>query len=266
MATRTNHPNGVPCWVDLWTSDVAGSRHFYTELFGWTVTDPEPAFGGYFTFLRNGERVAGAMGDMGEPGSDFFMPATNTWKPYLSVDDIRATVGASVQAGAEVLSDAMAVADLGQQAVLVDPAGAQIGFWQPGTMAGFTVIDEPGAPSWFEVHTRSYDQAVGFYRDVLGLVAESMGDTDEFRYTTLNGPSECGQVAGIMDATAWLPDGAANTWTIYWCTDNTDASVAQVEALGGTVIQPAEDTPYGRIATVADPAGAVFRLRTPPTE
>jgi predicted enzyme related to lactoylglutathione lyase len=43
-----------------------------------------------------------------------------------------------------------------------------------------------------------------------------------------------------------------------------DASVAHVESLGGAVIAPAEDTPYGRIATVADPMGAQFRLRTPP--
>jgi predicted enzyme related to lactoylglutathione lyase len=45
---------------------------------------------------------------------------------------------------------------------------------------------------------------------------------------------------------------------------DTDTAVARVESLGGSVITPAEDTPYGRIATVADPMGATFRLRTPP--
>ena len=40
--------------------------------------------------------------------------------------------------------------------------------------------------------------------------------------------------------------------------------VRRVEALGGSVLAAAEDTPYGRIATVADPAGAEFKLRNGP--
>jgi len=29
---------------------------------------------------------------------------------------------------------------------------------------------------------------------------------------------------------------------------------------GGSIVQPATDTPYGRLAQVADPTGTVFRL------
>jgi uncharacterized protein len=29
---------------------------------------------------------------------------------------------------------------------------------------------------------------------------------------------------------------------------------------GGSVLRPAEDTPYGRLASAADPTGAVFNL------
>ena len=32
MPTRDRAPIGSPCWVDLWTSDVEGSRKFYSEL------------------------------------------------------------------------------------------------------------------------------------------------------------------------------------------------------------------------------------------
>jgi predicted enzyme related to lactoylglutathione lyase len=264
MTIRETPPAGAPCWVDLWTSDVAEARRFYGELFGWTADDPEPAFGGYFGVRRDGVRIAGAMGHMGEPGADFFMEATDTWSIYLTTPDIEATVAAAVAAGAQLEGPVMPVGDLGVQATLVDPTGAHLGFWQPGTHPGFTVLDESGAPSWFELHTRDHDAAVAFYSSVLGLTVEAQGETDEFRYTTLNGPSDCGQVAGIMDATAWLPDGAPPAWSIYWCVDGTDAAVEQVEKLGGSVVTPAEDTPYGRIATVADPMGATFHLRTPP--
>ncbi|HET8930977.1 MAG TPA: VOC family protein [Acidimicrobiales bacterium] len=264
MTIRESPPAGVPCWVDLWTSDVDTARRFYGELFGWTADEPAPEFGGYFGFERDGARIAGAMGDMGEPGTDFFMPANDAWKVYLATPDAEAAATSAVAAGAELMAPVTPVGDLGVMAVLNDPTGANVGFWQQGTHPGFTVLDEPGAPSWFELHTRDHDAAVKFYSSVLDLTVDAVGDTDEFRYSTLNGPSDCGQIAGIMDATAWLPEGAPPHWTIYWCVDDTDAAVEQVEKLGGSVIAPAEDTPYGRIATVADPMGATFQLRTPP--
>ena len=45
---------------------------------------------------------------------------------------------------------------------------------------------------------------------------------------------------------------------------DTDAAVAKVAELGGREIQPASDTPYGRIGVVADNHGAVFSLIKPP--
>ena len=40
MTTREHAPVGAPCWADLWTSDVEGSRRFYSELFGWEAAEP----------------------------------------------------------------------------------------------------------------------------------------------------------------------------------------------------------------------------------
>jgi|SRR5271166_517920 len=255
MTTRDTVPVGAPCWADLWTSDVEGSRSFYGELLGWEAQAPNPEFAGYFMFDRQGVPVAGGMGDMGD------MPADNAWKIYLATEDIAKTVESAEAAGAEISVDPMPVADLGIQAVMVDPTGATLGAWQPGTFPGFTVINEPGAPSWFELHTRDHAAAVAFYRSVFGWDTVAVGDTDEFRYTTMRNPGGDGELAGIMDASRFLPEGVPAHWTIYWEVADADAAVAKVEALGGSVVAQAEDTPYGRIATVSDPAGARFRLR-----
>ena len=190
MTTRDRAPIGSPCWADLWTSDVEGSRRFYSELFGWEAQEPSPEFGGYFMFTRNGVPVAGGMGDMGD------MRANNTWKIYLATDDIAKTVEAAEAEGAQVVAPAMPVADLGAQAVLVDPTGADLGAWQPGTFPGFTVLDEHGAPSWFELHTRDYATAVAFYRSVFRWDTNTVGDSDEFRYTTMRDPGGEGELAG----------------------------------------------------------------------
>jgi len=257
MYTRDRAPIGSPCWVDLWTSDVDGSRRFYAELFGWEAQEPSPEFGGYFMFTRDGGPVAGAMGDMGD------MAANNNWKLYLGTDDIAKTLEAAEANGAHVTSPAMAVADLGTQAVLIDPTGAQLGAWQPGTFPGFTVLNAPGAPGWFELHTRNYAAAVDFYRSVFRWDTNAVGDTDEFRYTTMRDPDGQGELAGIMDAAGFLPEGAGSHWSVYWEVNDVDETVGKAQALGGSVLMGAADTPYGRLATVTDPAGAQFKLRAP---
>lgn len=258
MPTRERAPIGSPCWADLWTSDVEGSRSFYSALFGWEAQEPSPEFGGYFMFTRHGVPVAGAMGDMGD------LAANDTWKIYLNTADMAETLEAAGAAGAQIVAPASPVADLGTQAVLVDPTGASVGAWQPGTFPGFTVLDEPGSPSWFELHARDYPAAVSFYRSVFRLDTNVIGDSDEFRYTTLRATGTEVDLAGIMDSGAALPDGAPAHWSIYWEVDDADAAVARTAALGGSVVMDAVDTPYGRMATVTDPAGAEFKLRTGP--
>lgn len=258
MSNRDHAPIGSPCWTDLWTSDVEGSRKFYSALFGWEAQEPSPEFGGYFMFTRNGVPVAGAMGDMGE------MRANNTWKIYLATDDIAKTVETAEAGGAQIVAPPEAIADLGTQAVLVDPVGAQVGAWQPNTFPGFTVLNEHGAPSWCELFTRDHARAVSFYESAFRWETNTVGDSDEFRYTTMRDPSGTGELAGIMDASTFLPAGVPAHWSIYWEVDDAQTAVKRVKSLGGSVVADAVDTPYGRLATVTDPAGAQFKLRTSP--
>lgn len=256
MTNRDSAPDGAPCWADLWTSDVEGTRAFYSQLFGWEAQEASPEFGGYFMFTRNGMPIAGAMGDMGNA------PPSNTWSVYLASDDIAKTVEAAQAGGAQIISPAMEVADLGIQAILLDPTGAHLGTWQARTFPGFSVLNEHAAPSWFELHTRDHAAAVAFYRTVYHWDTNTVGDTDEFRYTTMRDPQGGGDLAGIMDAGAFLPEGVSAQWSIYWEVDDLDDAVARVKALGGSVVNDPEDTPFGRLATVLDPAGAQFKLRT----
>jgi uncharacterized protein len=255
MPTRDRAPLGSPCWVDLWTSDVEGSRAFYGDLFGWEAGDPSPEFGGYFMFLRDGVPVAGGMGDMGD------MPATDTWQIYLDTPDLAVTLAAAQAAGAQVIGESTPIDDLGVLAVLADPTGAVVGAWQAGTFPGYTVVGEHGSPSWSELWTSDHGAAVDFYRTVFRWDANAVGDTDEFRYTTMRDPDGDGELAGIMDASSFLPEGVGSHWSIYWEVDDADAALARVTSLGGSVVAAVEDTPYGRLATAADPSGASFRMR-----
>jgi len=181
---------------------------------------------------------------------------------YLAVDDAAATGDAAVANGGQVVVPAMRVMDLGSMALVTDAGEAAIGVWQPGSHKGFGVLGDPGTPAWFELQTRAYDASVRFYQDVFGWDTHVASDTPEFRYTTLG--EGAGQLAGIMDAGAYLPEGVPARWSVYFAVEDTDAALAQIVDLGGSVLLPAEDTPYGRIAAVVDPSGAAFKLVAAP--
>jgi len=249
---RETAPIGAPCWVDLFTSDPDRSRAFYTELFDWKAQEPNAEFGGYFNFTKDDVLVAGGMTNDGSSG------APDAWSVHLATDNAQATLDAATAHGGQVLVPAMQVGDLGTMSVISDPGGAAIGAWQPARHKGFGIYDEPNTPGWFELHTRDYDASVEFYRDVFKWDAHVVADSPEFRYTTL-GEGD-GQLAGIMDASAFLPDGVPASWSVYFRVETADAAVRRIVDLGGSVVQAAEDTPYGRIATVADPTGAFFKL------
>jgi predicted enzyme related to lactoylglutathione lyase len=257
MPTRDAAPVGAPCWVDLMTSDTDRARSFYCDLFGWTAEEPNAEYGGYFNFLRDGARTAGCMSRMPDAPAD--MP--DAWSVYLATDDARKTIDVAAANGGQVMVPAMDVGDLGTMGVVMDAGGAAIGLWQPNTFPGITVLSEHGAPSWFELFTRDYEAALTFYRDVFRWETHTEGDTDEFRYTTLT--IEDQQYAGVMDAGAFLPDGVPAHWSVYFGVDDADAALARVGDLGGSTVQPAQDTPYGRLAIATDPTGAQFKLIAP---
>jgi predicted enzyme related to lactoylglutathione lyase len=254
MTIRQNAPTGAPIWVDLMTSDVEKSKTFYGALLGWTAEDPNPEFGGYTNFQLNGERVAGLMQAQPEMGG-----VPNVWSVYLNVADAAATVQAARDNGGQVIVDAMAVGNLGTMAVVTDVGGAAIGMWQPGEHRG-GVVATTGAPCHFELHTRDFDSTIKFYENVFGWKIDRAADEPGFRYYLLAGMPD-GEGAGIMDSSAFLPEGVPAHWSVYFAVDDMDAAVAQVKDLGGSIVQGPENTPYGILTSCTDSTGSLFKLR-----
>jgi predicted enzyme related to lactoylglutathione lyase len=236
--------------MDLSASNLDVARDFYTGLFGWTADEPDPEFGGYFMFNSGGAPVAGCQPVM--PGG-----VPNIWSIYLTSADVAKTAEAATGAGGQVIVAPMQVGDAGTMAVVLDPGGQAIGVWQPDQFAGIANVDEVGLPSWFELHTREYDRAIEFYRDVFGWTPQVMMDQPDMRYTVLDHDGD--QLAGVMDSSGSGPDEPAGWFVYIWVAD-ADATLARATELGGSVIRAAEDTPYGRLATVADPNGAVLKI------
>lgn len=249
-------PPGTPVWIELFTADPDAAAPFYESLLGWRQMTAGEEFGGYRNFLLDGEMVAGCMHN----ASAGAVPSV--WFVYLASPDAAATVERARTAGSHVEVEPHAVADLGTMAVFSDAGGAMLGAWQPGTHRGIGVLSEPGAPCWFELHTREFDASLAFYRDVVDWDVHVLPEMPGFRYATF-GEGD-GSRAGIYDAAADLPDGVPSHWQVYFEVTDVDAAAAQVVALGGSQLEAPVDSPYGRMGTFADPTGAAFRLMESP--
>jgi uncharacterized protein len=255
VPVRTSAPVGAPIWIDLTTSDVDRAQQFYGAVFGWTFESPGPEYGGYINAFSDGKYVAGLM------YNDPQWNSPDTWSTYFHTADITATMAKAVAAGATSCVEAMEVKDKGWMGVQTDPTGAVYGLWQPTGHLGFEVVNEDGAPVYFQLTTRDYGKALDFYRDVFGWQTETVADTDEFRYSTAS--FDGAALLGVMDGTSDLPEGVPSNWFFFLGADDVDKTVQLVLDNGGSIIRAAEDTPYGRLAAVADPTGAGFNLSSP---
>jgi uncharacterized protein len=63
-----------------------------------------------------------------------------------------------------------------------------------------------------------------------------------------------------MDGAGFLPEGVPSNWTIFFGDEDVDEALQVITDNGGAVLQPAEDTPYGRLAAATDPTGTAFSL------
>ncbi|WP_068155158.1 VOC family protein [Rhodococcus phenolicus] len=252
-----NSRTGTPGWIDLTSSDPKKAIEFYRDLFGWQAdTNEDPQYGGYTIFSHRGAPIAG-LGPQ-QPGN----PYGDVWTVYLDSEDADATAQKAASAGGQVMMPAMKVGDQGTMAILADPAGAVIGVWQADQHHGFGFDSEPGAPVWFETMSQNYAGSLAFYREVFGWDCQPMSDSGDFRYSTGKIGGE--DIAGIMDASVFLPEGVPSFWQVYIGVEDADAASTLVTKLGGTVERAAEDTPFGRMATITDPLGARLLINQAP--
>ena len=255
MPVRTSAPVGAPIWIDLASSDLDRSQEFYGSVFGWTFESYGPEYGGYLNAFKESRPVAGLMAN--DPQWGF----PDGWTTYFHTADIDATLEKAIAAGAFACAEGakpMEIKDKGWMGLLVDTSGAFFGLWQPTGHRGFEVVNENGAPTYFQLTSRDYGKAIAFYREVFDWTIETVSDSDEFRYSTVSFDGD--PLLGMMDGTRDLAEGVPSNWFFFLGADDVDKTVQLVLDNGGSVIRAAEDTPYGRLAAVADPTGAGFNL------
>jgi predicted enzyme related to lactoylglutathione lyase len=219
-------------------------------LFGWDMqVSDDPQYGGYQVAQLQDRPVAG-IGGKQDPN----MPSV--WSTMIAVDSADEHVAKAAAAGGQVLAPVMEIGSMGRLAVLTSPDGAAYGVWQAGEHAGAGVVNEPGALSWNELHTKQFETAQAYYGEVFGGTYTEIGD-ENFAYSTIQLDGKT--VGGMMPDTQ-LPDGMPNYWLVWFAVSDCDGAVATAAELGSTVLMPPMDSPFGRSAVVSGPQGETFAV------
>ncbi len=254
----SSYPHGTFCWAEISSTDIQKSLTFYTGLFGWEIEETPTPYGPYYSLHIDGKYVAGAsamMPDMQAQG------VPSHWENHVAVDDVEAMVDKVKAAGGTVLVEPFDVLDVGRMLMLRDPQGATLTLWQAKSHIGASLVNYNGAMSWNELSTRDAAGAKKFYSDLFGWEFEA---TDTGYITFKNNGRMNGGMLEMDESYGDIPPH----WIVYFTVADLDASLKQVEELGGKVHVPktALGEMPGHFAVVADPTGAVCTLTTIPTE
>jgi predicted enzyme related to lactoylglutathione lyase len=251
MAEAKTSVAGRPAWVELSSSDAAGSRDFYARLFGWNVeVSPDPQYGGYGMAKVGGHDVAG-IGPQQTPGP-------TAWSIYIGTPDVEQLSEKVRAAGGTVVAPPFDVGGQGRMAVFQDPTGAFISGWQPAQMGEFH-SGEPNMFGWAELNSRGIEKAVPFYTEVFGWTTKTsdMGEGQPpYTEFQIGGQS----IVGGMEMNPMVPAEVPSYWQVYFAVDDVDQSFKKATDLGAQTMLEPQDFPGGRFAILSDPQGAAFGL------
>jgi uncharacterized protein len=247
MSERTSYPPGTFSWADLATTDLAGAKAFYEQLFGWEFEDmPVGESGVYSMASKDGLHVAAASEFADQPPH---------WNNYVTVTNVDDAAAQATEAGGTVVAEPFDVLTAGRMAIVQDPTGALLAVWQPGDHPGARLVNEPGAMTWNDLTTPDVGAAARFYSDWLGWRVEEIPESGGY-HVIWNGDRTNGGMLPQRPEMGPIPPH----WTPYFGTDGLERGIERVKELGGQHHHGPLEVPQGAFALVADPQGAVFAL------
>jgi uncharacterized protein len=274
MTERDGFPAGVPAWIDTAQPDVDAALAFYGGLFGWQFDDRAPPHGTdrYVVATLDGKTVA-AIASASTAGH----ASSAAWMTYIAVDNADDVAARVRDAGGNVVAGPADRFGLARTAICTDPAGAEFGVWEPGSIRGAGSVNAPGTWNFSELNTTDLGGATRFYGSVFGWEVSEV-DMGGMQGTMVRLPGyadflerinpgtkqrhiDFGAPPGFTECVAWfhpLPDGATPHWSLTMSVADADAVATKARELGGSVLVEPHDLPMVRSSTLRDPAGAEF--------
>lgn len=246
---------GKVVWADLTTPDLAAAKTFYSGLFGWTFRDLRAGEKGYSVALLDGAPVAGIF-QRAAPSGERRRPA---WVGFVSVRDVDAVKKTALENGATLLFGPRTFPQRGRQATLSDPEGAVFAVLDSSSGDPGDFLAAPGAWIWSSLIVRDPDKEAAFYQTLLGYDVFDLDDAADPGPGHLILSSDDYARASVNPLPA--DPRRSPRWVHFVRVVDAADAAARAAALGGRVVVPPHvDRHGGRVALVADPAGALVGL------
>ena len=253
MNSTTKH--GSFCWMELGTTDQAGAKKFYSDLFGWTVDDSPIGPDEYYSMFKLDGKDAAAGYTLRKDQQAQGVPPH--WMLYIATDNVDDSARQATELGGTVIVQPFEVMDIGRMAVVQDPTGATFCMWQAKKQSGIGVKSVDGAFCWADLNTQNVARASEFYTKLFGWTLDK-GENDSSGYLHIKNGDE--YIGGIPPSDQ-VPPNAPPHWLLYFETSNCDASVDTAKRNGAKIcFGPVSMEGVGRFAVVTDPQGAAFAL------
>src|SRR5579883_2856073 len=117
MATQ-NDTVGSFVWRELQSTDVSKSVRFYSELFGWNITEMDMGTMGKYQVIQANGNPVGGIRAFAKPG------VPSHWVGYISVNNVDEAAKTAQTAGGTIALGPTELPGQGRFAVLLDPQGA----------------------------------------------------------------------------------------------------------------------------------------------
>ncbi len=234
-------------WHELGTANMTRASQFYSDLFGWEISEVSRADRDYRIITNNGKPIGGII--------RIANGQKNQWVGVLSVEDATAKMNDATTNGANALVGTTSIPGRGTMAIMKDGQGAVYGIMH--SQSG----DPPRSRNenewlWMELWSDNVDESVQHYQHTFGYeITEREDDGKPYWVMTTDDVPAMGVTKNPAEnmTTQWIP---------YIKVSDPAAMAGRVRALGGDVIlQPRDDIRNGTVAVVTDQDGAIFCLQ-----
>ncbi len=252
MGERSEYAPGAFSWVDLSTTDQEAAKTFYAGLFGWAADDQPVGDGVHYSMQEIRGLDVAAISPQPQQQRDAGVPPL--WNSYITVASADEAAERAGQLGATVHAPPFDVMDAGRMAVIQDPQGAFFMVWEPRANIGAQLVNAHGAFCWNELFTPDVDASLSFYGDLFGWTSHPFEGSPEPYYVVQNQGRGNGGVRPLGDS------GMPPAWLVYFAVEDVEASLSQVESLGGNRVAGPIDIGVAKVGIARDPQGATFAL------
>ena len=251
----TTHIPGKIVLEELVTPDLAAAKQFYGGLFGWTFQDtPLGQTSTFSQAIQNGLPVAALVGRPMAAGAQ----QQPFWLTFFAATEVTEAETTAVGDGAKLLFGPHDLPAMGQIAVLSDPQGAVFGIINSASGDPADAMAPDNTWIWHALIARNPETEAAFYQTVFNY--------DVFPFDTPRGANSLLLASGNYARASVNPLPAQRPdihpyWLGFVRVADVDAAAAKAGSLGGRVLVPPHlDRHGGRIAVIADPAGAPLGL------